>query len=150
MFAWLFFSDRLNTRANLFSKHIIESAACEWCPCTSEDLRHLFFNCSSSSQVWSILHLQRCITADRLSDLWTVQLPPCMQPHKKIWPSVLLAILWRIWDGRNKIIFDHQNFSVRRVISNAVDDLEVWYYRFHPRSSVVAWCTYFKNCISSM
>jgi hypothetical protein len=48
IFAWLVQLDRLNTRANLHRKTIIDHTDC---PGTAEDRNHLFFECPSARAV---------------------------------------------------------------------------------------------------
>ena len=45
IFAWLLFRGRLNTRDNLFDKHIAAATACPRCNATSEGTQHLFIAC---------------------------------------------------------------------------------------------------------
>ena len=43
IFGWLLHFDRLNTRANLHKKTILDTAACPRCTLPVEDREHLFF-----------------------------------------------------------------------------------------------------------
>jgi hypothetical protein len=43
IFSWLYFKDRLSTRANLISKHVLDSALWERYAVKVEDKHHIFF-----------------------------------------------------------------------------------------------------------
>jgi len=42
IFVWLFFKDRLNTKANLLHKNIMENGICHRCSHPGEDMHHVF------------------------------------------------------------------------------------------------------------
>lgn len=85
LFGWVLYRGRLNTRANLFHKHIISDAACPRCPCTSKDTAHLFLNCPKGHQVWVQLQIN---PSHRFQDLWSAVAPTSLDPS--VWPEVLL------------------------------------------------------------
>src|SRR6185312_14726790 len=61
-FAWLMVLQRLNCRANLKHKHLLDVATCELCGHGDEDCDHLFLFCPFAAQVWSKLGMdvQNC------------------------------------------------------------------------------------------
>jgi hypothetical protein len=42
VFAWLYFKDRLSTRANLFAKHVLDEDACQRCSLVALKIAALF------------------------------------------------------------------------------------------------------------
>ncbi|CAD6256295.1 unnamed protein product [Miscanthus lutarioriparius] len=58
IFAWLYFKNRLNTKANLFDKNVMENSICGRCSHPLEDRRHVFFDCKLSKDVWLVLGLR--------------------------------------------------------------------------------------------
>jgi hypothetical protein len=95
IFAWLYFKDRLSTRVNVFSKHIMDVRTCERCGGEVEDRHHVFFGCTESKRLWDSIGLNS-ISWERDEDIWTPSLPAMFD--LRVWPFVLLTILWRIWD----------------------------------------------------
>jgi hypothetical protein len=114
IFAWLFFKDRLSTKANLFAKHIMGDEQCFRCKQIPEDKQHLFFLCADSVQLWSTIQLDHLLMTDD-NDLWDACLPPGLS--KAVWPFVLLTTVWRIWDGRNGETFRGEKSKSRMVLS---------------------------------
>jgi hypothetical protein len=52
IFAWLYFKDRLSTRLNIHSKHVVEDDHCQRCPASLEDRHHVFFTYAASAVLW--------------------------------------------------------------------------------------------------
>lgn len=132
IFSWLYFKDRLSTRVNLVSKHVLDDTLCERCSVGVEDRHHVFFQCTISSSVWHRLHLPNVAALSDV-DVWNAPLPANLA---KLWPFVLQTILWRLWDARNGTIFRHEHPSARSVISKICDDLVVWKHRLHDERDV--------------
>jgi hypothetical protein len=64
VFAWLFFKDRLSTKANLLHKHVMEDSVCQRCSHPVEDRQHVFFDCPLSSEIWDCIGLSSVPTMD--------------------------------------------------------------------------------------
>lgn len=143
IFAWLYFKDRLSTKANLLGKHVMDDAVCGRCGHQSEDRQHAFFECQLSNEVWRILRLSHI-------DVWALPLN-CGQ-EATIGPSVLLTILWRLWDARNGTIFRNERHLPREVILRVCDDLIIWEGRFRPASRIPGlcrWHLFLRSCVNS-
>jgi hypothetical protein len=106
IFAWLYFKDRLSTKANLFYKNVKEDAICSHCEHPIEDRHHTFFGCPLSRDTWNTIGLGLLSTMDD-TDVWT--LPTAVQQDPATWPSILLTILWCLWEARNGTIFRSDN-----------------------------------------
>ncbi|CAD6207229.1 unnamed protein product [Miscanthus lutarioriparius] len=125
IFAWLYFKDRLSTRGNLFAKHVLDDDACQRCSGCVEDRQHVFFDCTSSAELWQMLQMS---SVAELADanVWT----GCPLPHldAKLCPFVFLSltILSRIWDARNAEVFGSEPSSSRRIITRVCDDPVIW------------------------
>jgi hypothetical protein len=149
IFAWLYFKDRLSMRGNLFAKHVLDDDCCQRCSGYVEDRQHVFFDCTSSAELWQTLQLSNVAElAD--ANVWT----GCPLPHldAKLWPFVFLTILWRIWDARNAEVFRSEPSSSRRVITRVCDDLVIWQKRLkvdRDVSKLRHWRLYLSSCISS-
>jgi hypothetical protein len=126
IFSWLYFKDRLSTRANLVSKHVLDSALCERCAAEVEDRHHIFFSCNFSAAVWDRLSLNN-VSSLLDVDAWNAEMPANLDA--RLWPFVLQTILWRLWDARNGEIFRNEASSARSIISKVCDDFFTWRYR---------------------
>jgi hypothetical protein len=149
IFSWLYFKDRLSTKSNLFHKHVKDDSVCQRCNHPVEDRHHVFFDCPLSKEVWSSTGLSLLSTAEDV-EVWS--LPPPSDQDPKTWPSILQAILWRLWDARNAAIFRSKRLSARNVLSKVCDDLAIWESRFASASMVPGlrqWRTYLRYCISN-
>ena len=60
IFAWLYFKDRLSTKANLFYKNVKEDAICSRCEHPMEDGHHTFFGCPLSRDTWNTIGFGHC------------------------------------------------------------------------------------------
>ena len=90
IFSWLYYKDRLSTRANLFAKHILADEECERCSRSVEDRHHVFFTCPVSAEVWGMLHL---VDVASLPDAETWEFTPPAGLYIKLWPFILQTIL---------------------------------------------------------
>jgi hypothetical protein len=71
IFAWLYFKDRLSTKANLFYKNVKEDAICSCCEHPIEDRHHTFFGCPLSRDTWNTIGIGLLSTMDD-TDVWTL------------------------------------------------------------------------------
>lgn len=147
IFGWLFFKDRLNTKANLLHKNIMENAICHRCSHPDEDKHHVIFSCDTSHEVWQRIGLSAISATDDIN-LWVV--PAIMEADSATWPSVLLTLLWRLWDARNGTIFRGETHHWRSTVSRVCDDLTSWEGRFVSGSMVPGlrrWKMYLRSCM---
>lgn len=92
-----------------------------------------FFECPLSNQVWRSLRMPTLVSvAD--TELWSF--PPPTGLGSAVWPSLLQALLWRLWDARNRAVFRSEQHTSRNVISRVCDDLSIWDGRFVSASLV--------------
>ena len=75
-------------------------------------------------------------------------------PHTldtKLWPSILLTILWRLWDARNREVFYGKRSSILYIISQVIDHLTTWEKCFISRkvgtkNGIRVWRMYLQSC----
>jgi hypothetical protein len=149
IFAWLYFKGRLSTKANLFDKNVMQDAICCRCSCPSEDRCHVFFDCKLSDNVWNALGLRFLSTAAD-NDVWA--LPSVCHQDAATWPSVLLTILWRLWDARNGTIFRNERHLPQDVILRVCDDSAIWEGRFSSASMIPRlrqWRVFLRSCVNT-
>jgi ribonuclease HI len=107
------------TRVNLQSRGVNCTTVCSLCNDHDEDSRHLFFDCSSSKNVWSMCSFRNKIIAalhnnyaasDLIFDL--------LQQLSNEDASLMACVIWSIWKQRNNRIWnnviDAQNFVFSR------------------------------------
>jgi hypothetical protein len=97
IFACLFFNGRLNTHASLASRNIIDETVCPWC------LQHR----RPISLVLSVLLQSGGMERYQIVCLLLADRRPQIS---SIWSSILLTVLWKIWEGRNHHLFQEKAF----------------------------------------
>jgi hypothetical protein len=142
IFAWLMHLDKLNTRQKLHHKGLLDSPFCPACPHIIEDKMHLFFECTVAQQIWLTIGLQ---------PLHAGKMQPSSQLPPSVWPTILLAILWKIWDTRNALVFRDQVLTPSQSIANVISDLSLWLHRFKTpkfKEDTMSWRDYLSACNS--
>ena len=125
IFGWLFYLDRLNTRKNLHKKSILDSSACPRCTHSVEDRQHLFFTCPAARRIWRAAGI--CPLYTPITSLFSTTLPDPLPTTVR--PFMLLLILWKIWDARNKKVFQGLDVVASNSLRAILDDLIVWSHR---------------------
>jgi hypothetical protein len=93
------------------------------------------------------------VTTTSDDEVWALR-PPC-NLDIKLWPSVLMTLLWRLWDARNGDVFRGEQTSVTKIITRVTEDLATWKKRFVLRragtpDSIHAWLMYLDGCKHSV
>ncbi|XP_044427057.1 uncharacterized protein [Triticum aestivum] len=125
IFGWLFYLDRLNTRANLLKKHILQTAVCPRCNNHVEDRDHLFFTCPAARRIWRALGLKPRFNPT--ADLFVTAIPAVLPSSVRSF--MLLLFLWKIWDARNKKVFQNLEIDVKTTVKAILEDLILWTHR---------------------
>ena len=136
--------NRLSTMANLHRKTITSGSSCPRCDLSSEDAAHLALLCPCTGQVWSILGLQ---APNRIDLIWDTPTPVGLDIN--IWPTVALAILWKLWDSRNARVFRNELHTPLDTLRNIISDFTLWAFRFKDpvsREAAVSWRLYLSSC----
>lgn len=145
IFAWLLFRGRLNTRANLFHMSLAQMLTAR----AIQERHNTPY--TSSSPVRLLLRFGYNMASphrDVFQDLWLTP-PAGLDP--RVWPEVLLIILWKIWDTRNADIFKNKGHNYLLTIRNIRNDLELCLHRFGDPVDKVAtksWLDYFSSRLS--
>ncbi|MCH99327.1 ribonuclease H protein, partial [Trifolium medium] len=113
-FSWMLLHDRIPTRVNLFRRRIIQQErdkVCVLCGDCDETSVHLFIYCQFSLQVWGrILSWlgMGFILPHSIESLvnWFAGVPGNKQMRQGL-IMVWNAVIWALWNLRNKIIFDN-------------------------------------------
>jgi hypothetical protein len=146
VFAWLLTLDRLNTREKLACKNIIDDDCCPLCAGTAEDRVHLFLTCPVAQAVWNTIGIPTP-SFDR-QDVW-IRSPHAMLLEESC-TFAMIAIMWRIWDTRNSVIFKQQSLTRTMVISRVIEDIVLWSHRIKNsdhKARIMLWRDHLSSCI---
>jgi len=138
VFAWLLVQERIQCRANLLKKNVVQDATCEVCRAGVEDCDHLLFRCPFSSSVWTSLHVDTAGCSVR--HLWCVPRPDAML--EKYYNCFIFLICWQLWKHRNGVIFQSLDPSLTRFWADCIEEAKLWPSRW-PRADrcvAEAWC----------
>ena len=105
-FSWLVIKNRILTKDNLSKKGWKGAKHCEFCD-SIENVDHLFFSCSLSRFLWSIVG---CSLGNQRSpvsflDLCQNWLPNYTGKDRVVVMLGVAALIWSIWKTRNKSCF---------------------------------------------
>lgn len=140
-FTWLLVQERIQCRANLVVKNVIDSATCALCQAADEDCNHLLFSCPFAAKVWQDVGFQ--IDEAEVSTLWSIQRPggiPAKHYH-----TLLHLLCWHIWKHRNDVVFNSLPASHARLWHACKEDARLWSQRWPAVDRVIAdsWCSRF-------
>jgi len=116
-FAWLLIQERIQCRANLKKKSIVEDDNCELCKQASGSADHLIFRCPFAANVWTKMDFS--VGDASVGLLWDVRRPesiPAKQYH-----VFLLLLSWKIWNHRNDVVFQHMEPSFVRLGATLIE-----------------------------
>jgi len=147
IFAWLFCRNRLSTKANLLRKCVVSESVCSRCGAPSEDRRHVFLECPVSKRIWDSLHVAPSL--DAAESIWSSSVPAHLD--KNLWPDVLCAILWRMWEARNNDVLRGESSDARIILTKTREDLDVWALRYKKEAhrALSRWLEYLLLCTTN-
>jgi len=113
LFIWLLLQRRIQCRAVLLTKHIVDSATCEICNAAVETPEHIIHGYSLGRKVSRRLNLQSMISMDMgqlhtLTSSTSVVIPGL--------PSFIALVCWQVWKARNAKVFRNEDHTVDRVL----------------------------------
>ncbi|XP_074305632.1 uncharacterized protein LOC141640852 [Silene latifolia] len=125
-------SNKLPTGDNLKSRGMIMANRCVLCEAAEEDVHHLFFDCSYSLQVWTVVRGRMCIL-DPDSNLvhllkWLRERNTGRARDKVKTRVAFVCTLYTIWKERNKRIFKGQSTSAHTLSSRICYDITTRMY----------------------
>lgn len=127
-FIWRLVSDALPTKANLAKRGLGESSCCPICYCERETAEHIFLGCSWVKPVWFGSTLQWSIgSTDNVDIKWWVSekielILKVRDSESEHFLALFFNLLWGIWLGKNKYVFENTNVNPLRTI-NAANNL---------------------------
>jgi hypothetical protein len=148
-FAWLLIQGRVQCKANLLKKHVVQEATCEVCGATEEMATHIIFQCPFAQGFWQALQfeLPEGISTAMLDELSC----PAHVPHTQIETLVLLCC-WRLWKRRNGVVFRGEHLSKRQLLMECKAGAALWRCRMKTIEASVCddWCNLFAAAMQTI
>ncbi|KAL9690771.1 hypothetical protein QQ045_011181 [Rhodiola kirilowii] len=133
MLVWRLYHDSLPTKDILARKGVLNAGHnlnCEFCGLKLETADHLLLHCNWSCGLWTW-----CIrwwgsywvmphTMKALLQGWVI--PNSTKTYKRFWKTLSYAIIWTIWEERNKRCFSNQRRSVEEAGEVVITRLARW------------------------
>ncbi|XP_026443725.1 uncharacterized protein LOC113343822 [Papaver somniferum] len=124
-FLWSAALNAIPTLDNLMRRGCqVQNQLCPMCQMHSEIVNHLFLHCAYASKVWNyflkgydVSWLQGETLIAQL-EAWKFRRGRNM--GRKLWPLVIFAICWSIWDERNRRVMAHMRLREDKVVITEV------------------------------
>jgi hypothetical protein len=147
MFIWLLCKGRVQCRANLHRKHIVDSPTCAVCGAAEETAEHIVFHCDFAVQFWSAFGLQSSqnLGSSNLHCIQTIGNLPDAQYN-----TFIILCYWQLWKRRNGFVFRGEALNLRQVILSSKSEANQWRARMPKRDKRVVdeWCRLFDQAMS--
>ncbi|OEL36249.1 hypothetical protein BAE44_0002732 [Dichanthelium oligosanthes] len=143
-FGWLLVQERIQCKASLEKKGIVEDATWDICRRTAETADHLISQCSFVRQFWNMLKLDA--TSMKVAQIWQTARPDNVPSLH--YDCFLLLCCWNIWKHRHDVVFRSMEPSLHRLLIACLDDARSWSCRLRREEKKVteSWCQIFPPC----
>ncbi|KAK2643625.1 hypothetical protein Ddye_025388 [Dipteronia dyeriana] len=114
--------------------------ACFLCGLESESTDHLFLNCCWSWKLW-----KRCMKWWEVSSCHNSKLPEwskgwqglCLSANsRRVWSSLFSALVWKIWETRNKFLFENKEIYLG-LAEDTVKSRTAWWFKHLGKGSEI-------------
>ncbi|WVZ61798.1 hypothetical protein U9M48_011614 [Paspalum notatum var. saurae] len=143
-FIWLLTQERVQCRANLARKCVVDSADCELCPGVPETTAHIFLECPFAVSFWTAINMSQVLPPD-VRGLLSMPRPSHIPAAR--FSAFIQLCCWRLWKRRNELVFKGEEQSLPTMLSECKNDARLWVYRFKRDEQVLgdAWCRVFSR-----
>ena len=132
MLVWFMVLGKLNTKDHLAWLNIInnDTMCCVLCNNHEESIEHLFFSCKYAWQLWCtcfkkwMVNWAMLVDARSAFESWIVL--KLSKSQRKQWCVCFFAMIWSVWEARNKIIFYKQASGIDRCTAILWQRWQVW------------------------
>jgi hypothetical protein len=148
LFAWLLVKGRIQCKANLYRKKIVDSPACTVCGADQETPDHIILHCPFAAQFWSTLGLQD------VHNLQTKNLH-CFQKLQNLpadqYSAFIILCCWQLWKRRNEVVFRDVHQNLRTIIISCRSEAFQWKVRMPKKSKMViqAWSSFLEMTVNN-
>lgn len=115
---------KLMTKDRLRGLGYVEEVTCELCNKEEESIDHLFFSCSYTSQLWTVLLQCQgiCRKTMRQSDElnWTIKCCKGRSIKTELYRLILAGAVYHVWQERNNRIFRGMKQSIQELVREIV------------------------------
>ncbi|XP_019248631.1 PREDICTED: uncharacterized protein LOC109227893 [Nicotiana attenuata] len=115
---------KLMTKDRLRGLGYVEEVTCDLCNKEEESIDHLFFSCSYTSQVWTMLLQWQGIYRKALQwneELnWTIKYCKGRSIKAELYRLILAGAVYHVWQERNNIIFRGVKQSIQELVRDIV------------------------------
>ena len=131
VFAWRLFSNRLPTKKNLQRRQVqIMDLSCLFCSCSEEEASHLFIHCLKIQPIWwettSWVNIKSAFPSNLTHHFLQHSNVQVVGIRIKRCQSWWMAVVWSIWQMRNRIIFSNAPFNVNKLLEDAIFLIWTW------------------------
>lgn len=129
MFTWKCLKGILPVGERLVERHINVDPKCKRCG-SSESINHLLFHCPFARDVWKLSPLDASFEISRLTDLradWSqLHGQKCLPPTGVASTPLAPWIMWSLWKGRNKFMFENYAGNPVDILTQAIVAAKEW------------------------
>jgi hypothetical protein len=150
IFGWRLLLEKLPTKDALYNKGIITNMlerCCVFCLNELEDINHIFFICTVSSQIWSKVFRWmgvNPISFVNITNHFTLFGGLLKGGHyKKFHHLIWLETTWTIWRKRNNIVFRGEFVNISSLVDQII--CIAWFW-FIGRGGLSTYVTFFDWC----
>lgn len=127
-FLWKIMNKALPVGEALSSRGIIGNTICKRCGDPETEL-HVLLQCSIARSVWDLAPLlhkpEPLIISSPTLLLQACRLTTCLPPTGISTP-LYPWILWNLWTGRNKLLFEDRTFTAEEIVGKAITEARSW------------------------
>ncbi|BAB90107.1 hypothetical protein [Oryza sativa Japonica Group] len=129
IFLWTTHKRRIFTNERRAQRGLAASARCPFCS-SDEDVEHLFLRCAEVATIWHTFDLdeQQIASLPQLEGVWDIP-PPGQPATPRVWRTIMLAVMWNIWKGRNNKVFNSVDEPATLVLRCCASDIDLWSHR---------------------
>ncbi|XP_060965141.1 uncharacterized protein LOC133034132 [Cannabis sativa] len=115
-FSWRVYHHILPVAINLFHRKAIPQPCCSFCRNPVETVTHALLDCPRAAKIWKASPLRTFYISNRYVDVKEFMLNGFDQLNKESL-SLLLTIMWAIWNSRNKKLFANSDMAPTDVVA---------------------------------
>ncbi|XP_026384653.1 uncharacterized protein LOC113280214 [Papaver somniferum] len=131
-FMWQAAQNAIPTLDNLLRRGCeIQQSTCALCSLAPESVDHLLLHCDISHKVWSYFiggyNIRWVQGGSVSSQLQAWKFRRGRNTERKIWPLIIFAISWTLWDERNRRVMAHKRpKEAEEIISDVKYLIYIW------------------------
>ena len=137
IFLWRAAHDLLPTAGNLWKRRILQESTCQICCCKMESTSHALIECKMAKKIWTASQITVDPQREHNQDIiGLLQVLP--QLNANIEGALVAALLWAIWNARNKWLFEGKKENSTRAVARAESVIESFRKVKQPETNYVA------------